>query len=468
LKNKKRKQLNRRIQMKKVLYGLLLTVFVLTLSVGSANAAWFTGFATAKKVLANADSTKLTSASAATAIVYILGAGETLNTNDVLVLTLTGGAKFSATAPTLTASGAGFTIVGSPTGLDAANFRVAEVQDVGSAITVNTNGTIFNVGALTGNVDVRLQATTSVGDLPIFNALQSSLTGAAFAFGSSAMESVQIVAKTDTADVSATTGAFTKFTGATLVGTPAVFDYKNLSEAANTVPNGQQISAGKVIFNISGTLSGITTISGTGCTGSNSAGTQGTGIANFFLIDTAKTNAYCFNTAAIVPQGTVLLAPTFTLDGTTAQAARGFNASVAVLDDGTKWDAHAALAATALYSITRNGSSFVTNSVGARNKIKITDRSGGIGTGGGAISVTARDADGNALTEVAGAPALTLLNNATTEILGTDLAARFTGTPMRYDFSVESSEIVVTNVKYNADQTMNVTTIFTTTASEGI
>ncbi len=460
--------------MKKTVLALMAAVFVLTVGIGTADAAWVTGFSTAKKILQNASSTTLQTQSAATQIIYRLGTGETLNTNDTLVLTLSGGAKFSATAPTLTGSGAGYTIVGSPTGLTTANFRVAEVQNVGTDVLLNTNGTIFDVSAVTGNVDVTLSATTSVGSLPIFNKAQSTLTGAKYAFSApEASVFVGLAASTNVADVSAAAGAFKKFLGNATAGTAATLNIANKAEgvaAAGTSPAWVNISAGKILAGISGSLTGITSVSGTGCTGSSSTGSTTGGTANFFLINTAKTNAYCVNTALLLPHdngGAILsLAPIFTIDGTTAQAARGFNATVDILVDGTTWAAHNALAATALYSITRNGSSFVTNSVGPRNTIKITDRSGGVATAGGAITITAYDAAGVAIPEASGQTALTLLNNATTTITGTALAARFpTGTPMRYDFAVESSSIVVTNVKASVDGTFSATTIFTTGAA---
>jgi len=458
--------------MKKALLTLLVAAFVLSMGIGTANAAWTSSFTTAKKILQNSNATTLASQSAVNSIAYTLGAGETLNTNDTLVLTLTGGAKFSSTAPTLSGSGTagdgkGFSIVGSATGNTSANFRVAESQLVGNTITVNVQGTIFNVSAVTGNVDVSLAATTSVGSLSIFNSAQSSMTGAAYAFSApTAMESVYINASTNVADVSATTGAFTKFTGATVTGTAAAFSYSNMSEAVNAAPSGQSTSASKVVFNIAGTLTGITSVSGTGCTGSNSAGTTTGGTANFFLIDTAKTNAYCVNTAEVV-QGTPLaLAPVFTLDGTTAQSARSFTGSVAALADGTKWTAHTAATATALYSITRNGSSFVTNSVGARNTIKITDRTGALPTAGGAVTITAYDVNGTAIPF--SGTAQVILNNATLTLTGTQLAAFFpTGTAMRYDFAIESSSIVVTNVKAATDGTMSATTIYTSGGTAG-
>lgn len=450
--------------MKKILYALLLTVFVLTMSVGSADAAWTSSFGTAKKILLNASATTLASQSAANTISYTLGTGESLNTNDTLQITLGGGAKFSSTAPTLkTTGGTAFaTIVGNPTGLTTANFRVTSSALIPSdVVNINVESTIFDVSAVTSSVDVTLAATTSVGNLTIFNSAQSSKTAATFAFSApSAMESVTVVASSNVADVSEPTGAFKKFTGAVVAGTAATFTYTNLSELVNTAPSGQEISIGKVVFNVSGALTGITTISGTGCTGSNAAGTTTGGAVGFFLIDSTKTVAYCVNTAQIAPQGSVALAPIFTIDGTTAQAARSFTASVNFLADGTKWAAHAPLAATALYSITRNGSSFTTNSVGARNTIKITDRSGGIASAGGNITITAYDVNGNSIPF--SGTGLVVLKNATTTITGPALALLFpTGTAIRYDFAVESSSIVVTNVKASTDGTFSATTIFT-------
>jgi len=288
--------------MKKILYALLLTVFVLTISVGNADAAWTSAFTTAKKILLNANATTLASQSAASSIAYTLGAGESLNTNDTIAITLTGGAKFSATAPTLlTTGGTAFaSIVGSPAGQTVANFRVSSSALIPTDIIyINVQSTTFDVSAVTGSVDIQITATTSVGGLTIFNALQSSRTGAAFAFSApSATESVATATSTNVADVSATTGAFKKFTGGAITSTAGaiVFAFTNLSDetAGGTAPSGQQVSAGKVVFNIAGSLGGITTISGTGCTGSSAAGVATVpAAANFFTIDAAKANAYC-------------------------------------------------------------------------------------------------------------------------------------------------------------------------------
>ncbi len=105
---------------------------------------------------------------------------------------------------------------------------------------------------------------------------------------------------------------------------------------------------------------------------------------------------------------------------------------------------------------------FITNSVGPRNSIKVTDRSGALAAAGASITVRAWDTDGNALAESDGAPPLKLFSNGTTTIPGPDLAARFpVGSPMSYEFTVNSSKVVVTNVKSSSDGSINIPYVFT-------
>jgi len=107
-------------------------------------------------------------------------------------------------------------------------------------------------------------------------------------------------------------------------------------------------------------------------------------------------------------------------------------------------------------------SSFVSNSIGSRNTIKITDMSGTLSTAGTAIQVTAWDASGNAIPVSGNAPILNLYNHGTTIISGSDLAARFpSGAPMAYQFSIDSSKLVITNVKSSSDGSINVPTVYT-------
>ena len=106
-------------------------------------------------------------------------------------------------------------------------------------------------------------------------------------------------------------------------------------------------------------------------------------------------------------------------------------------------------------------SALFSNSIGSRNTIKISDMSGTLPASGGAITVAAWDANGNALPESSGAETLNLDNHGTNSISGSDLAARFpSGTPMLYKFSMNSSNVVITNVKNSTNDTFKVPVVY--------
>jgi IS1 family transposase len=114
------------------------------------------------------------------------------------------------------------------------------------------------------------------------------------------------------------------------------------------------------------------------------------------------------------------------------------------------------------YAYTSGTTNFVANSIGARNTIKITDVSGSLSTSGAAITISAWDVNGNAIPESTTAAALKLYSRGTTSITGTNLAARFpTGTPMSYEFAVNSSKYIITNVKSSTDGTINIPAVYT-------
>ena len=107
-------------------------------------------------------------------------------------------------------------------------------------------------------------------------------------------------------------------------------------------------------------------------------------------------------------------------------------------------------------------SNFVSNSIGNYNTLVISDLSGTIPSGVGTISVKAWDVNGNALTESGSLAPVKLYNHGTTSISGSNLAARFpTGKPMTYDFSIESSKVLITNVKSSTDGLVEIPSIFT-------
>ena len=107
-------------------------------------------------------------------------------------------------------------------------------------------------------------------------------------------------------------------------------------------------------------------------------------------------------------------------------------------------------------------SNFVSNSIGTRNTLKVTDMSGTIASGGIAITFTAWDAIGNAIPESTSATPLKLYSHGTTSIDGSSLPSRFlSGTPMTYMFTIASSKLIVSNVKNSSDGTLNIPTVYT-------
>ena len=109
---------------------------------------------------------------------------------------------------------------------------------------------------------------------------------------------------------------------------------------------------------------------------------------------------------------------------------------------------------------------FVSNSIGNYNTIKVSDISGTLPASGSPISVKAWDANGSALTESGIAPSLLLLSYGTISISGSTLAARFpTGSPMIYEFTVQSAKVLITNVKSSTDGKLNVPVAYTSGVS---
>jgi hypothetical protein len=107
-------------------------------------------------------------------------------------------------------------------------------------------------------------------------------------------------------------------------------------------------------------------------------------------------------------------------------------------------------------------SNFVSNSIGSRNIIKVTDISGTIVSSGIAINITAWDASGKAIPESTSAETLKLYSHGTTSISGSSLPARFpSGTPMTYEFTIASPKLVISNVKNSSDGTLNIPTVYT-------
>jgi hypothetical protein len=107
-------------------------------------------------------------------------------------------------------------------------------------------------------------------------------------------------------------------------------------------------------------------------------------------------------------------------------------------------------------------SNFVSNSIGDNNTLEISDLSAAIPSSGGAITVLAWDVSGTALSESGSAAPLKVDDHGTTRISGLDMAKRFpAGTPMTYEFSIDSSKVLITNVKSSTDGHVEIPSIFT-------
>jgi hypothetical protein len=105
---------------------------------------------------------------------------------------------------------------------------------------------------------------------------------------------------------------------------------------------------------------------------------------------------------------------------------------------------------------------FVSNSIGPRNTLKVTDMSGTIASGGIDIVITAWDASGTAIPESVSAEPLKLYSHGTTTISGSAILERFpSGTPLTYEFSINSPNMIVSNVKNSSDGTLNIPTVYT-------
>ena len=114
------------------------------------------------------------------------------------------------------------------------------------------------------------------------------------------------------------------------------------------------------------------------------------------------------------------------------------------------------------YAFTSGNTTFVANSIGARNSIRITDMSGSLSASGVAITVSAWDVNGIALTESSTATPLLLYSHGTTTISGTSLQARFpSAIPMAYEFTVNSTKYIITNTKSSSDGTITIPFVYT-------
>lgn len=446
---------------------VLCLILGLSLIAMPAFAGIWTAGASNVSVLIGANSAMLYAAqSGGTAPAYTIteGEGGALAAGGFVTLKLTGGAVFTATAmaaPVIaSAPGASLAVADGGT----AGYNYVKYVVVGSGIasgaTITFNTTTancLNVYGVTNNanVDVNVSIINS-SNVPYTTEKSFYADRNVYLFTGVnlfAIANNNNAVLTDTADVLATTGPFTKFINNTLVGQQLTFSTTTpIIGAGLTIPT-VKINKKKILVTLAGDFGGISKVTCTNYTGSDSTGTP-TGTVGQFSIAADKQHAYAVYNLDYLGGGTaapLVLNPKFYIDGTTTQIKRSFTCQFENLEDAPTWVATVWQAAQTNYKIDRNGMSFTANSLGPLNTIKISDKSGNVSAGGGKVIITAYDVNGTKLSEVAGAPALLIQNYETLQLTGDVMAARFTGTPMMYEVAVASTNAIVTNVKKTAE-----------------
>ncbi len=398
------------------------------------------------------------------ATVITLGAAESLNVDDSVTFTLSSGATFAAILATdLTAApnvgGAAFALVAGGPGMNYATYRVTNATtDVAAVLTLAAAATHTDTLVPdNGDVQTTVDMSGFVGGLAI------SLFGSPMISLSENLAPMQTAVLTvgPTAGTFDVAAGFLQLTGGTSSSVAAPFLASNTATVAVTdnaaavinnntagVPAGPPILA-NTILTVNGPMAGVASIGVTGgvTSATSTGGVPAAGtVANFLEIDAANNAAYGTATGA----GPYVI--TFNFDGTSVQEIKSYTADVTRNADANGYAATTVSSNTTAFNFGRNGSSFTSNSIGALNKLTVTDRSGTIGGSGGAdgaISVSAFDASGAAVT-CTGLNIANLPSNGTTTIPGSDITTACPGAK-RVEGIVNSAAIIVTNVKKTAD-----------------
>ncbi|HIL64396.1 MAG TPA: hypothetical protein EYG42_13245, partial [Porticoccaceae bacterium] len=379
------------------------------------------------------ESTRTTITPVATVIALDLGEG--LSVNDSITFTLNSGVWGAIATADLTGGGT-VALVSGGAATSAAVYRVTVAVPAASTLTLaataNITGTAIPDGTtITVQVDMNGfvgGAATSLFGSPL-TSLNTSMSPAMSAVVTTA---VPTGANSGTFDVA--TGFATLTAGAVAgVSTSAIADVTTTANAAavagSTTTVGGNQPAGPptpaaTLLTVMGPMTGVTSIGSPNILGTTGAGLGTTPVSTgVFNIDTANNVAW----GTQVATGATPI--TITFAGTQAYDASAYTVAVSRLADaGAGYAANASIGSGTLFSFTRNGSSFTTNSFGSLNKLTVTDRSNGLGGTGadGAIALTAYDAAGAAVT-CTGLTIANIPNNGTTTIQGADVMAACAG-----------------------------------------
>jgi len=439
----------------------LLAVAIATTALSSTNVfAGWNSVTTATPIIIQA---KTPTTNAATSVEYTFSSSQGLIANDTVTFTLTGGAKFkSGTSPGLNISDS------LPLGSPSASFLGFLNNDTTARFLINGEAGASDVlslpldtieldlsGVAEGDVvDVALSTFVGTGTT-VKNSLTEDLfssesggggdanseTGARFLFKAKNLLTCTGVSTTDTLEVNSVFRAFdadsTDFTGDSVA--------INLTSNAAVADT---ITADKLLLSVAGSFGTLASVSATGFTAAKATGdADADGTADFFSSG-ADGTAYASNTYDLAGQASLVPNPVFILDSTTSQTAQNFDFEVKVLDD-TLWKPHTVVCDTnpTTYNLVRNGSSFVMNTFGVANILKITDTSGAIPEGSGIITIVGYDRDGVKLDSAFVPPSLS--PHSTVVINGRALRESYASLfeAVKFEVSIESGEIIATNQK---------------------
>ena len=434
--------------------GIATAVF----ATGAAQAAIINNPSTA---LAPAAGNTVTNESVLTVItpantIVQLEAGESLSIDDSVTFTLSAGTFGTLVGGNLTATGiAGetYALVSGGAGSNSATFRVTgAASEAGATLTLSghtitgtglaANSTILVTVDMSGFVGGAATALYGTPITQINTQLEPAMAAVVTAAGTAGVFDVASGFSTLTAATGTIAGVLSTLDSIATVTTTA-----SLAAVANNNAAGFPIGApdpSATLIAISGPMNGVDSINSAGTNATNIAGVNTTNPASLgFGINVASNTA--FGTQIATGASNIEI----TFDGTTAYDVSGYSAVVARLPDvAGGYGANANIGGGSLFSFTRNGTAFASNSVGRLSTLTITDRSNNLGAGGanGGIAITAYDQAGNMVACGAGLVIDNLPGNGTVTIQGADIVDNCPGVK-RVDGVVNSTSIYVTNTK---------------------
>ena len=391
--------------------------------------------------------------------VVTLGAGESLSIDDSVTFTLSAGTFGTIAGGNLTVVPVGgdtYALVSGGAGSNSATFRVTGAASAAAAV-LTLSGHTISAGTITVPADTTILVTVDMSGF---------VGGAATALYGTPLTQINTQlepAVTATVTANATVGEFDVASGfstlttgpdgtgtivlgaSTLNGLAVVTTTASLAAIIGGTTAGIPTAVpdpSANLISISGPMGGVASIDSGSTNATNGLGILATPPATGFGIDVAQNKAH----GTQIGMGASDISITF--DGTTAYDTSPFTAVVSRLPDGTNYAPKLNIASGNLFSFTRNGTAFASNSVGRLSTLTITDRSNNLGAGGanGDIAITAYDQAGNMVACGAGLVIDNLSGNGTVTIQGADIVDNCPGVK-RVEGIVNSTAIYVTNTK---------------------